>query len=292
LVAIREAYNVAARRAEVRDDGAVADPIARAEIALAAAPARVWNALQPEQLTGWLCEQATGELAVGGRLALGWPSLGLDTELVPLVVEPPARLVLGGAGLSAAERLELRLTATAGGGTRLVLSHAGFGAGERGHDRADGSAAGWQVALRLLDLYLGGREGQPLRSVAAIGTASRPLTRLWPALGDHGELAGWLGPIDGDLGDEGDPLVLTLAGRRRPAIVLARVPPYELAFSLPALGAVLRLRLVSLDGHATLVCVQLLGWSPGADAALATMADPLAAALDRLLARHAATADA
>lgn len=257
--------------------------LAHVELEIAAPPARVWRALEPAGLGGWLCERADGALVAGQHLALAWPSLGLETELAVLAVEPPHRLVLGGTGLAAAERQETTLHA-APGGTRVEIRHGGFGDGARGRDRAAGSAAGWAVALRLLDLYLAGREGRALEAHAAIATAAAPVERLWAALADGEALAGWLGAIDGAPDREGARVTLTLGGRARDAVVLAREAPYELAFVVPSLDAVLRLRLIALGGP-TLVCVQLCGW--GGAAPIAPLAPALAAALDRLLAAHA-----
>jgi uncharacterized protein YndB with AHSA1/START domain len=260
----------------------VPEPVAEVEVVVAASPARVWRALEAAGLTGWLCERASGALEVGGQLALGWPSLGLEAELAVVEVDPERRLVLAGTGAAAAERQETVLREVAGG-TRVAVRHSGFADSSRGHDRAAGSAAGWRVALAMLDLYLGGREDRQLSGQAAVGTVAVPAQRLWPEIGEAVELARWLGPVEGDIEREGDSLVVTLGGRRHEAHVLCRAAPYELALTLPALDAVLRLRLVGIGG-ATLVCLHLVGWD--GDARLAPLGQPLVAALDRLLSGH------
>jgi uncharacterized protein YndB with AHSA1/START domain len=289
------------RSRSIRATTAWVGPVADAEVQLVASPERVWRAFEPTGLRGWLCEEAEGALDPGTRLTLAWPSLGLATALSVGEVDPGRRLVLRGSDLDAGEEQVTVLTPTPGG-THVAVRHGGFGTGRRATDRAAGSAAGWHVALRLLDLYLGGREGRVLAARSAVGTAAVSPAELWPRLGGSSAgLAGWLGPIalepsaeDAGWSElaEGRALVLGLGRRSLRAVVLARVPPYELALALPAIDAVFRVRLISLDGDreagSTLACAQLVGWS--GDELLAPLAAPLAAALDRLLAGRGAPA--
>jgi uncharacterized protein YndB with AHSA1/START domain len=251
-----------------------------AELTVAASPARVWRALEPTGLTGWLCEAAVGELTPGARVELGWPSLGLEAAVDVVEVDPGRRVVLAGTGDAAGERQETTLTDD-GGTTRVVVRHDGFGDGERARARAAGTEAGWQVALRVLDLFLGGREDQRLAARAAVGTSAASVEAMWPRLAETLGLARWLGPIEGPLDREGAVGAVTIGGRRTRAIVLGRVPPFELALTLPAYDAVLRARLIDLEG-ATLVCLQVVGWSPER---IDNLAEPLGRALVPLLGR-------
>jgi uncharacterized protein YndB with AHSA1/START domain len=259
------------------------DAIAEVELVIAATPARIWRALEPAGLRGWLCETASGELRVGGQLSLGWPSLGLDVELEVQAAEPGRRLIVRGTGDADGQWQDTSLIAE-GDATRIVIRHGGFGRGRRAGERAAGSEAGWRVATRLLDLYLGGREGTTLSARSVVGTAAASVAALWPAIGEVDPLARWLGPVDGSLDIEGGRATLTLGRQRLAGLVLCRAAPYELALSLPSIEAVLRLRLIALgDGGPTLVCLQLLGWA--GPAPLVPLEEPLARALDRLLSR-------
>src|SRR5690606_19020012 len=150
---------------------------------------------------------------------------------------------------------------------------------------AAGSQAGWRVALQLLDLYLGGREGSQLSARAVLGTSGADLAELWPYLGAPDERASWLGPSGGDPAVAGAAHWFTLGQHRRTALVLAHEPPFEHVSMLPDMDVVLRMRLITLTSGSTLVCLQLLSWA--GEAILENLVPPLATALDELLARFA-----
>jgi uncharacterized protein YndB with AHSA1/START domain len=277
------------------------EAIAESALVVAAPPGRIWRALEPAGLCGWLCEAASGSLDRGGELDLAWPSLGLATALAVADVVPQRRLLLHGSDDSAGQWQETLLEATADPGhTRVRIRHGGFGSGARAAERAAGSQAGWDVALRLLDLYLGGREGSPLAARSAVATSARPLAAVWEAVADPGALAAWLAPLDGrlegrldgrlegSLAAEGERATVALGRGRHLAILLARAAPFELALTLPAVDAVLRLRLVGLGVGGTLVCLQLLGWT---EDLLAPLEATLAGTLERLLAATGAPAE-
>jgi uncharacterized protein YndB with AHSA1/START domain len=187
----------------------------RLERRLPQPPARVWRALTtPEGLAAWFPARVELDLRVGGAMEFTFtdqdvpPSAGEVLEL-----EPPRRLAFSWGD----DELRFGL-APDGDGTRLTFTHR-FG------DRpmAARQAAGWEVCLDALE----GRE-VPARRWAALharyaaaweagsdGTESpgpagsrrlrferrlpHPVERVWAALTDPGELAGWLADAELDL---------------------------------------------------------------------------------------------
>lgn len=109
--------------------------------AIQASRKQLWAALtEPAHLAGWQADNAAGSLRTQS-LRLGWPTLGVETELRVVEVENEARLVLSSGRSVVAFTLESE---------RLRLTHDGL----QGRDEVEGVRSSWQVALSLLDHYL------------------------------------------------------------------------------------------------------------------------------------------
>src|SRR5262245_32677164 len=107
----------------------------------------VWRAwTDPAWLAGWHAERVEGPIGAGRAIQLHWDSLGSASELEVVALDPPGRLVLRGSPPGRPpQTLTITLTGT-GSGTGLAIQHEGLASEE---ERA-GTAAGWQVAARVL----------------------------------------------------------------------------------------------------------------------------------------------
>lgn len=199
---------------------------------------RVWSAwADPTELARWYPDRATGTLAAGHHLTWIWDCYGMDLDLEVLAAEPPRRLLLradpSGRGPQHQE-VHLEPTPT---GTRVHLTHDGFPDTPRGHDERAGTEAGWTTALATLRHYLEHYPGRD-RATAALLT---------------------------DLHATPEQVFARLASYPRPpGHLLSETPPYELAYTWPALDAIVTLRSFTLGGQPTarLAGAHLSTWTP------------------------------
>lgn len=244
----------------------------------------VWRAwTDPAWLAGWHAERVEGALVPGGALQLAWDSLGIGLALEVVAVEAPARLVLRGAPPGRPpQTLAIDLAPAPGGGaaTDLAICHEGFAPGAGGEEERAGTAAGWQVALRVLAHYLAHHAGRARASAAALAPAVAALDEVEPLLARPS----WLLGEGAELGAEGSPFAAPGVGLR--GTVLARALPRQIALAVDGGAGVLVLRAIRLDPAprgAFLVGAQTWSWRPErpAHAALVARLEP---ALGRVLA--------
>jgi len=215
----------------------------------------VWRAWSdPGWLAGWHAERVEGEVVAGQSIQLLWDSLGIAIDLEVVAADPPERLVLRGAPPGRPPQSLTVTLARAGSATELAIHHEGFATREE----REGTAAGWQVAARVLAHYLAHHAGRPRRCTAAVAPVAARLADIEPLFED------WL------LGEEGS--------------LLASALPRQIALAVDGGAGVLVLRAVQLDPGAALVAALAWSWQPDrpAHAALVARLEP---ALEQLVAR-------
>jgi uncharacterized protein YndB with AHSA1/START domain len=112
---------------------------------------------------GWMCDVATTDVRVGGRLYLWWNS-GYYTSGEFTALEPNKAVAFTwhGRGEPGATQVQVSLTPTEGG-TEVTLTHSGFGAGPEWVEPRKDSEHGWAIGLENLQSVL--ETGQDLRFV-------------------------------------------------------------------------------------------------------------------------------
>lgn len=168
---------------------------------------RAW--VDPAHLRAWQADEAIGEVRAGGRLLLGWPSLGVSLALEVLEVVEPERIVLAGGPW----RLEIGITPG-----EVSLTHAGLSAG----DEADGARSSWRLSLALLAHYLENHFGRPRRVTWMVERARTTHEAAHVFFTDAAALSTWLGASIAGIGETGSAYALELVwGDRMSGTVLA-----------------------------------------------------------------------
>jgi uncharacterized protein YndB with AHSA1/START domain len=165
---------------------------------LQAAPERVWAALtEPAEIGGWFGRSEEFKPEVG---ASGWFDFGASGRVAYRVeaVDPGRHLAWRWAGDMGqavddgpSTLVEWWLEPVADDGTRLRMRESGFAVGRS----LDGNTFGWLEELGDLRDHLATEPWEhPIRRTLELA-ADRP--RVWRALTDPAELAGWWGPLSG-----------------------------------------------------------------------------------------------
>jgi uncharacterized protein YndB with AHSA1/START domain len=190
---------------------------AEARTHIAAPIDRVWSAwTDPTELSRWYPDRATGRAEAGQHLTWIWDCYGMSLDLEVLAAEPERRLLLRANPTGRRVQRQEIIFEPSGAGTIVTVSHTGFPDTSKGADERAGTAAGWTTNLAILRHYLEHSPGRD-RATAAILTD----TTLAP-----------------------DQVFARLAAYPRPANskLLAESPPYQLAYTWPALDAIVTLR--------------------------------------------------
>jgi len=114
-------------------------------------------------LREWMCDVATTDVRVGGRVYFWWNS-GYYTSGEFTALEPNKALAFTwhGRGEPGATQVQVSFTPTEGG-TEVTLTHSGFGAGPEWVEPRQDSEHGWGIGLENLQSVL--ETGQDLRLV-------------------------------------------------------------------------------------------------------------------------------
>jgi uncharacterized protein YndB with AHSA1/START domain len=181
---------------------------------------RAWTACaDPRGIRQWQADVATGNVADGGHLELGYPALGVTIELEVVAAQPPRQLVLASGDSRVTFLVEPGL---------VTVEHSGLPAG----DELEGTESAWRVTLALLAHYL---EFHPERDRQAHWVVRRTKTSAAAAaefFARKEALGTWLGRAPASLGEDGSRYTLaTLWGEPMSGRVLSRVPGRDLALS-------------------------------------------------------------
>ena len=129
-----------------------------------APPAEAYRAFtRAVALREWMCDVATTDVRVGGRLYFWWNS-GYYTSGEFTALEPDKEVAFTwhGRGEPGTTQVQVSFAATEGG-TEVTLTHSGFGAGPEWDEPRQDSEHGWGIGLENLQSVL--ETGQDLRLV-------------------------------------------------------------------------------------------------------------------------------
>ena len=121
----------------------------------------LWSALtEPDRLARWL-DPVSGELRVGGRVVVHFDDGRAEFDV--LACDPPRRLVVTWRHDTRPSQVEVEVTPSPSGGSRLVLDHTLVSA-----PAAPGYAAGWHWHLDALAAVLRDEPPQPWSTFDAL----------------------------------------------------------------------------------------------------------------------------
>lgn len=180
---------------------------------------RVWAALsQAQHLANWQADRARGGLA-RGYLKLGWPALGVDTELEVVDYHAERLLVLA----SGRSRVTFRLEPD-----QVELTHDGL----ESSDERDGVRSSWQVSLAVLRHYLDRHFGIPRTVHWSVSPAPSSAAAVNVFYSDQHALNAWLTLQATPIGPAGSRYRMMLrSGEAVSGRVLAHAPDRDLALS-------------------------------------------------------------
>jgi len=180
---------------------------------------RLWAALtEPLHLANWQADVARS-LEHDGTLQLGWPALGVETELCVVEQRARERLVLS----SGRSRVTFEIHEET-----LRLTHDGL----VGQDEIDGVRSSWHVALKVLDHYLCHHYKHPRRVHWSVATVATSAATAHVFFTDATALDAWLTLGTSGLGEIGSPCHLSFAwGETLSGTVLARAPERDVAIT-------------------------------------------------------------
>jgi uncharacterized protein YndB with AHSA1/START domain len=183
-----------------------------------ASPKRLWAALtEPRHLKNWQADVA--DFGSEGGIQLGWPALGVETELRILEQNREERLVLA----TGHSRVIFELSAK-----KLTLEHSGL----LGQDEVDGVRASWQVALGLLNHYLDHHFGHSRQVHWSIAPAQTSAATAHVFFTDARALDAWLTQGTTGIGSIGTRCQLKFAwGETLSGLVLAKTTDRDVAVS-------------------------------------------------------------
>ena len=270
-----------------------------AEVRIAASPEAVYAAwADPERLSQWFVDRASGEARAGGTQLWTWEEFGMEVAYDIVVAEPGRRLVLRAPPHVAPPGVIELTIRREQGETVLTIVNSGFLDGVEWDELVEGVRSGWVLALAILKEYLEQYAGRAKRTFVHMQPAPIDFATLPQWFNDASYLRRWL-TRSGAPGDSAFfPLVLH-DGTCVDARVLARTGR-ELALALRGEAAVLELKAFSIpvapaatddDVPALLraatetqriLCLRGTSWSDD-PTRFAWLSDVAAVALDRLV---------
>jgi uncharacterized protein YndB with AHSA1/START domain len=232
----------------------------------------VWRSCtDPEGISRWQADRASGRIEPGGRLKLSYPALKLELELDVVEVVPRERLVLRNGATSVCFSFEPG---------QLTLSQHGFSS----QDEAEGNASSWRLSLALLDHCLQTHPNRPRTVEWLVRTARTSAEAAHVFFSDEAALGAWLTRSSSGIHpDEGAYAQRLVSGQPMSGQVLACTPGRDLALSWREQeDSVLCLRTLPSPRSADerLIVVSWSRWTTS-PAPAETLAE-LRAALDRL----------
>ena len=248
------------------------------EIRTRATPEQVWQALtDPDKITGWFPDHATGEVKPGEIVNWSFDGFGSVPPMEVREVVPGEKVVFGSPeGDFWAQEFTIRRE---GGETVVRVVHSGFGPGAEFDDLFDGIDSGWQLALANLKHYLEHHFGSARSSFLLQIPGEFEYSKVVP-LFHGGAIQKWLAK-SGSIGDPGERYEFEFKeGGTASGVVLAR-SPREVMISWSEIGGTLSLKAFAAEPPKRVLCLH--GWGWGLDRADAKrLHDFLIPSIDRL----------
>jgi uncharacterized protein YndB with AHSA1/START domain len=262
----------------------------RAEIETSATPLQVWEAwADPEKITQWFVDRASGEAKPGGTMTWFFDRFGFEFPFKVLDAVPGSLIVLkweppqGPAGIH-----EVRIERK-GGMTVMRLIESGFREDAQWDEEYEGTVSGWQMALAVLKYYLENYFGQRKTTLLVIRPASFAYEQLLPYFLDPSKLWRWL-VKSGSIGKAGEKVQLDLGDSGKLTGRVLTITKREVALSWEEIGGTLELKGFSM-GPQRIVGLRCFTWKL-APTETKQLEIQLGAAVERLAALLPAAASA
>jgi uncharacterized protein YndB with AHSA1/START domain len=262
----------------------------RADIRTSATPQQAWEAwADPEKISGWFVDRASGEGTTGGTMTWFFDSFGYVLPYKVVESIPGQLFVLkweprqGNVGI-----LEIQI-AREGGETVVRLINSGFREDAQWDEEYEGTVSGWRMALALLKEYLENYFGRGKKTLLIIRPAAFTYQQLREYFVDSSKLAQWLS-TSGSIGEAGDPCKLAL---REVGMLTGRVlavTGWEVALSWKEIGGTLELKGFAM-GPQRLLGVRVMSWALD-EAGAKQLEGQLGPSVERLASLFPATAAA
>jgi uncharacterized protein YndB with AHSA1/START domain len=238
-----------------------------------ATAARIFQACSdPEHISRWQADEASGTSGPGGRLRLRWPVLGTHVDLTVTESVAPERLVVRSGATEVSFEVEPG---------RLTLTQLGIGS----EDEAEGVASAWRLSLSILSHYLAHHDGHQRTVEWVLRPVSTTPGAAHVFFSDRIALDAWLTRGSTGIGEVGSPYSQRLAsGIQMSGQVLANTPGRDVALSwVEQENSVLSLRTLPSPLHAD-ERMLVVSWSRWSETPLpVTVVKELGDALDRLV---------
>lgn len=233
----------------------------RRELETTATPQQVWEAwAKPEIIAGWFADRAYGTPEKGSTITHVFEAFGLELPYQVVEAIPGETIVFDGIGPGGRPfRQEIHIHKR-GGRTVLELVHSGFDAEASWDDEFEGIDSGWQLALAVLRHYLETYFGRAKKTWLTMRPAPLDLGRANDLFRSREGLAAWLTDGNGEVGEVGDAVALSLRdGRHLGGLVLAW-SGREVALSWPEIDGVLELKAFTSPAG-TMVGLRAFSWA-------------------------------
>ncbi|MBI3929056.1 MAG: SRPBCC domain-containing protein [Armatimonadetes bacterium] len=256
----------------------------RKEMRTTAGADLVWEAwTDPDRLSQWFCDQATGWPGVGGTLNMTWERFGFTVHYDVAEMEGRKRMVLKswipGVGTQSLE-LEIRRRAP-----YTILQLVESSPPGKIPESESGVESGWEMALAILRHYLENYYGQDRSSFFAMLPAEFTYEGLMPFFTRPEKLELWLtrpGSVT-EMGSAGEPFRCILdSGETMSGTVLA-VTRHEVLLGWDEIRGFLELKSFPTGPGTRALCLRGSGYGLSADRA-AQIEQSLKEALVRLFA--------
>lgn len=229
--------------------------VIRREMRTSASPHRVFEAwTEPERLSQWFADRASGWPGVGSKLTMTWDRFGFTAEYLIAEADPERRVVmkskLPGLGTSV---LEVDL-ARRGADTLVRVT-------ETGPELAEdwGDESGWEMALAILKLYLEQYYGETRASFFAMLPAEFEYPQIRRLYGTLEGLRQWFA-TEGELGGVGEPYRLVLPDGRVMSGRMLALTRHEATLGWDEIRGFLELKAFPTEPGKKAVCLRGSGW--------------------------------
>ncbi len=222
---------------------------------------KVWEAwTDPERLSQWFCDKASGWPGEGATLSLTWERFGFTVDYEICRLRAPEQLLLKsripGVGVQKLN-IELRRRAP----FTVVSLRESSPAGKISAEDS-GVESGWEMALAVLKLYVEKYYGRERRSFFAMLPAKFTYDKLLPFYTDPGKMALWLTKpgTTAKLGGVGEAFEMTLDNGWYMTGQVMAVTRHEVALSWDQIDGFLELKSFPTSPENKVLCLRGSGY--------------------------------
>ncbi len=214
----------------------------------------VWDAwTDPESLSQWLCDSATGWPAQGSTLKLTWARFGFTIDYFIVEVERLKRVVLR-AQIPGIGYQFMGVTLTRRGVTTNVSLKETVHEGCSPEERMESESA-WDLNLALLKLYVERYFGRKRATFFALLAAPFGYEQIKAHFTEPDKLSQWLGS-DITWGVVGQPYAVTLDDGQKMSGTILAITTHEVALSWDEIDGYLELKAIPVEPGKKAICLR------------------------------------